>query len=113
MGTMQSQGWFQDMKIPKFSQSFILKENNLNSKIKFERTNREEVLKDQTPRFEKKILAKAKEVFKWKVFLKKKNFEQPLLKNHKVFDKNQIKILECHNTYPLRKNLVPEISADP
>ena len=72
MGTMQSQGWFQDMKIPKFSQSFILKENNLNSKIKFERTNREEVSKDQTPRFEKnKILAKAKEVFKWKVFFEK------------------------------------------
>ena len=23
--------------------------------------------------------------------------------NHKVFDKNQIKILECHNTYPLGK----------
>ena len=42
------------MKIPKFSWSFILKENNLNSKIKFERTNREEVSKDQTPRFEKK-----------------------------------------------------------
>ena len=52
------------------------KRNNLNSKIKFERTNREEVSKDQTPRFEKnKILSKAKEVFKWKVFLKKKNFK--------------------------------------
>ena len=38
MGTMQSQGWFQDMKIPKFSWSFVLKvNNNLNLKIKFER----------------------------------------------------------------------------
>ena len=30
------------------------------------------------------------------------------------FEKNKPpKILECHSTYPLRKNLVPEILADP
>ena len=38
-----------------------------------------------------------------------------LLSNQaRVLSENKItKILECHSTYPLRKNLVPEISADP
>ena len=107
MGTMQSQGWFQDMKIPKFSWSFILKENNLNSKIKFEREPTEkkfQKIKHQGLKEKKKYPCRSKgSFFKWKVFLKKKNFKQPLLKNHKVFDKNQIKILECHNPTPLGK----------
>ena len=37
------------------------------------------------------------------------SFQKPT----KFLLKNQIKILECHNTYPLRKNLIPEISAVP
>ena len=44
---------------------------------------------------EKKILAKGKEVFKRKDFWKR-NFKCLLLKSNKVFDENQIKILECH-----------------
>ena len=92
---------------------FLFKRKRLNSQNKFEREPTEK-------KFQKikhhslnknKNLAKEKEVFKRKVFWK--NFKWPLFKNHKVFAENQIKILECHNTYPLRKNLVPEISADP
>ena len=68
------------MKIPKFSWSFILKENNLNSKIKFEREPTEKKFQKIKHQGLKKInnnniLAKAKEVFKRKVFLKKKNFK--------------------------------------
>ena len=37
----------------------------------------------------------SKEVFKRKDFWKR-NFKCPLLKSNKVFDENQIKILECH-----------------
>ena len=58
-----------------------------------------------------KIKILAKEVFKRKVFWK--NFKGPLFKDHKVLLKTKIKILECHSTYPLRKNLIPEISTVP
>ena len=42
-----------------------------------------------------------------------KRSNNPLPKRPKVWKKNQLKNLGCYNTYPLRKNLVPEISADP
>ena len=113
MGKIQSHGWFSRYENPKFFIEFLFKRKRLNSQNKFEREPTEK-------KFQKikhhslnknKNLAKEKEVFKRKVFWK--NFKWPLFKNHKVFAENQIKILECHNTYPLRKNLVPEIPADP
>ena len=62
-------GGFQDMKIPNFHR-VLFKRKRLNSQNKFEREPTEKKFqKIQTPKFEKnKILAKAKEVFKRKVF---------------------------------------------
>lgn len=59
-----------------------------------------------------KSLPRKKEVFKRKAFLKKKEFflKKVSPQNHKVFDKSQIKILECHNLVvsvgPSRSDLV-------
>ena len=51
--------------------------------------------------------------FRRRFFWKKKNSNNLLQNQIKILVKTQIKFLWCYNTYPLRKNLVPEISADP
>ena len=93
---------------------FKREKKRLNSQNKFEREPTEKKFqKIQTPMFEKiKSFPKQRKFLRGR--FSERKFKWPLFKNHKVFfDENQIKILECHNTYPLRKNLVPEISADP
>ena len=64
------------------------------------------------------ILGESKENFchKNKIFERESPFEEkvksPPSSQIKSFEKSKKKI-GCHNTYPLRKNLVLEISADP
>ena len=70
MGKNAKSWWFQDMKIPNFLE-FLFKRKRLNSQNNFwERTNREEVSKGQTPKFEARIktLPKERKFFKRKVF---------------------------------------------
>ena len=62
---------------PQIFIEFLFKRKRLNSQNKFEREPTEkkfQKIKHQSLK-KNKILAKAKGVFKWKVFLKKKNFK--------------------------------------
>ena len=90
----KTMGGFKKKEVPKLlGFLFFMKIN------KFERvTTRRKSFQKFNTKFEreKKILAKGKEVFKRKDFWKR-NFKCPLLKSNKVFDENQIKILECHS----------------
>ena len=63
-----------------------------------------------------KVEKDPKKIFVMKKFEREspsKKSKQPPLNQIRILNKNQVQILESYNTYPLRKNLVPEISADP
>ena len=69
MGKIKSHGWFSRYENPKFFIVFLFKRKRLNSQNKFEREPTEkkfQKIKHQS--LKKKILAKAKDVFKRKVF---------------------------------------------
>ena len=72
MGKIQSHGWFSRYENPKFFIEFLFKRKRLNSQNKFEREPTEkkfQKIKHHSLK-KNKILAKAKEVSKRKVFWK-------------------------------------------
>ena len=96
MGKMQSHGWSSRYENPKFFIEFLFKRKRLNSQNKFEREPTEKKFQKIKHQSLKKIksLPKQRKFLRGMFFWKK--IKWPLFKNHKVFDKNQIKILECH-----------------
>ena len=73
----------------------------------------------KNPQDQKSILRRTpKKVFAIKYFFEKESpsfrkIQITPFKSNIEFNKTKSKFLDCYNTYPLRKNLVPEISADP